>query len=195
MDLQEIISSFSYIAIFVLMLTNGVANLPSSQILYVIVGYMVGTGSLLFIPAVIAGTLGNTLGNIITFLLVKKYEHTLARKILMLDEMTFKKIHSALHETFTHKGMWWLFIGKLTPSIKAFIPVVAGLAQTKTALTSLIFFVASGIWACGIIYLGKTFGEQFSLKSFMGVSLIVGLTILFIVYKNISKKFHSTKTS
>ncbi len=175
------------------MLANGIANFPSSQILYVIVGYLVGNGSLLFIPAVIAGTLGNTLGNIITFLLVKKYEHTLARKILMLDEVTFKKIHSALHETFTHRGMWWLFIGKLTPSIKAFIPVVAGLAQTKTTLTSIIFFVASGIWASGIIYLGKTFGEQFSLKSFMGVSLVIGLTILFVVYKNISKKFHSTK--
>ncbi|MDQ5962310.1 MAG: hypothetical protein QG653_117 [Patescibacteria group bacterium] len=193
MDLHALISSFSYLGIFVLMLANGIANFPSSQILYVVVGYFVGNGSLSLAPAVIAGTLGNTLGNIITFLLVKKYEHALARKILMLDEITFKKIHSALHETFTHRGMWWLFIGKLTPSVKAFIPVVAGLAQTKTFLTSIIFFIASSLWAFSIIYLGKTFGEQFSLKSFMGVSLIVGLTILFVVYKNISKRFHAQK--
>lgn len=190
MDLQEIILSFSYASIFILMTTNGVMNLPSSQILYVIVGYLVGTGTLSFLPAVIAGTLGNTLGNIITFLLVKKYEHSIARKLLMLDETTFKKIHSALHETFSKKGMWWLFIGKLTPSVKAFIPVVAGLASTKTFLTSAIFFFASGIWATAIIFLGKTFGEQFTLKSFMGVSLAIGLTILFIVYVNVSKKFH-----
>lgn len=172
------------------MLTNGILNFPSSQILYLVAGYFVGTGSLFFIPTVIVGALGNTIGNIITFLLVKKYEHGIARKILMLDEVTFKKIHGALHTTFTNRGMWWIFIGKLTPSIKAFIPVVAGLAQTKTALTSCIFGVASFLWALGIVYLGKTFGEQFSLSSFMLVSLIVGLTILFIVYRNVSKKIN-----
>lgn len=190
MDLHGIISSFSYVGIFALMVANGVANIPSSQILYLVVGYFVGTGSLNLIPAIIAGGIGNTLGNIITFLLVKKYEHAFARKILMLDEPTFKKIHSALHETFTHRGMWWLFVGKLTPSVKAFIPVVAGLASTKTFLTSVIFLFASLIWAFGLIYLGKTFGEQVSLSSFMGVSLVIGIIILFVVYKNVSKKFH-----
>jgi membrane protein DedA with SNARE-associated domain len=175
------------------MTLNGVLNFPSSQILYLICGYFVGTGTLSFTPTVIVGALGNTLGNIITFLLVKKYEHTLARKLLMVDEATFTKVHGALHDTFTRRGMWWIFIGKLTPSVKAFIPVVAGLAETKTGLTSFIFAVASFVWAFGIVYLGKTFGEQFSLSSFMTVSLVVGLVILFIVYRNVSKKIHSSR--
>lgn len=111
----------------------------------------------------------------------------------MVDEATFTKVHGALHDTFTRRGMWWIFIGKLTPSVKAFIPVVAGLAETKTGLTSFIFAVASFVWAFGIVYLGKTFGEQFSLSSFMTVSLVVGLVILFIVYRNVSKKIHSSR--
>ena len=172
------------------MITNGVLNFPSSQILYLVAGYFVGTGSLFFIPTVIVGALGNTIGNIITFLLVKKYERNIAHKILMVDENTFNKIHSALHTTFTNRGMWWVFIGKLTPSVKAFIPVVAGLAQTKTYLTFCIFAAASFVWALLLVYLGKTFGEQFSLSSFMGVSLVVGLIILFIVYRNVSKKIN-----
>ena len=97
MDLHTIINNFSYVAIFILMLLNGVANFPSSQLLYVVCGYFVSTGSLLFIPTVIAGALGNTIGNIITFLLVKKYEHSFARKLLMMDEPTFRKIHTVLH--------------------------------------------------------------------------------------------------
>ena len=188
MDLHYLISSFSYAAIFVLMITNGGLNFPSSQVLYLIAGYFVGAGSLFFIPTVIVGALGNTIGNVITFLLVKKYEHNLARQILMLDAKTFTKVHSALHATFTDRGMWWIFIGKLTPSVKAFIPVVAGLAQTKTTLTTFIFASTSFLWALGIVYLGKTFGETFSLSSFMAVSLIVGLSILYIVYRNVSKK-------
>ncbi len=188
MDLHTLISSGSYLAIFILMLTNGIANLPSSQLLYIIAGYFVSTGNLLFIPTIIAGALGNTIGNIITFLLIKKYDRPLAQKLLMLDEKTFTKIHSALHSTFTRKGMWYIFLGKLTPSVKAFIPIVAGLANTATKLTSFIFLIASFIWATGITYLGFKFGEHITLKSFTAVSLLIGGIIILIAYKNISKK-------
>lgn len=187
-DLHSLVTSGSYLAIFFLMIANGVVNFPSSQILYLIVGYFVATGNLLFAGAVIAGALGNTIGNIITFLLVRKYERPLARKLLMLNEDRFDKIHSALHETFSRRGIWWLFIGKLTPSVKAFVPVVAGLARTETVLTSLIFLVASFLWAAGIIYLGYAFGEQVSLSSFLGVSFLIGITIVYIIYRKISKK-------
>ena len=188
MDLQSLISSGTYAAIFFLMIGNGIMNIPSSQILYLLVGYFVAAKDFSFVGAVTAGALGNTIGNIITFLLVRKYEHSLARKLLMMNEETFTKVHAALHETFSKKGMWWLFIGKITPSIKAFVPVVAGLAATETIPTSLIFLVASFIWAAAVIYLGFAFGEHVSLSSFMFVSLAVGFTILFILYKRIARK-------
>lgn len=190
MDFHALILSGSYAAIFLLMVANGVINFPSSQILYLIIGYFVSTGNLIFSGAVIAGALGNTIGNVITYTLIKKYERPLARKMLMMEEGMFDKIHSALHDTFSRRGIWWLFIGKLTPSVKAFIPVVAGLARTPTAITSLIFLIASFIWATGIIYLGYAFGEQFSLSSFLGVSFIVGAVIVYILYKKISKKIN-----
>ncbi|MCX6757074.1 MAG: VTT domain-containing protein [Candidatus Nomurabacteria bacterium] len=188
MDLHLIISSGSYLAIFVLMLTNGIANLPSSQFLYLIAGYFVATGNLLFIPTIIFGALGNTIGNIITFLLIRKYEKPLARKLLMLNEETFNKIHSALHSTFTRRGMWWIFLGKLTPSVKSFIPIVAGLAGTPIKLTSFIFLSASIIWATAITSLGFYFGERVTLQSFTAISLTVGGIIIFVVYKNLKKK-------
>lgn len=188
MDLHALISSFSYLAIFLLMVTNGSVNFPSSQLLYIICGYFVSTGSLLFIPTVIVGALGNTIGNIITFLLIKKYQHPLARKLLMMDEATFSSIHGALHDTFSRRGMWWIFLGKLTPSVKAFIPVVAGLADTSTKLTSFIFLIASLIWAAGVTSLGYYFGEHITLTSFTAVSLTLGLTIMYIVYRSIQKR-------
>lgn len=188
MDLHSIISSGSYLAIFILMITNGVANLPSSQLLYIITGYFISTGNLLFVPTIIAGAFGNAIGNIITYKLVKKYDKPFARKLLMLDEETFRKVHSALHNTFTDKGMWWIFLGKLTPSVKAFIPIVSGLANTPAKLTYFIFLTASLIWATAINSLGYYFGEHITLKSFTAVSLLVGGIIIFILYKNISRK-------
>lgn len=188
MDIHALILSGSYVAIFLLMITNGVINFPSSQILYLVTGYFVSTGHIAFAGAVLAGALGNTIGNIITFLLVKKYERPLARKLLMMNEKTFDAVHRALSDTFSKKGIWWLFVGKLTPSIKAFVPVIAGMSRTPTMLTSFIFLTASLLWSTGIIYLGYTFGEHVSISGFLTVSFLVGITILYILYKNISKK-------
>jgi membrane protein DedA with SNARE-associated domain len=188
MDFHSLITSGSYTAIFFLMIANGTVNFPSSQVLYLVVGYFVGIGKLSFLPAVISGALGNTVGNAITFLLIRRYGHSLAHKLLMMEETTFKKLHAALHETFSKKGMWWLFVGKLTPSVKAFIPVVAGLGDTRTDQTLFIFLAASFAWACGVIYLGYTFGEHVSLSSFLTVSFLVGITVVYLIYRRISKK-------
>lgn len=188
MNIHDLITHFSYIAIFLLMIANGAVNFPSSQFLYIICGYFVSTGSLLFLPTVVIGALGNTLGNIITFLLIKKYEKPLARKILMLDEKAFTKIHSALHGTFTRRGMWWIFLGKLIPSVKAFIPIIAGLANTGTKLTSFIFLIASMLWATALTYIGYYFGEHVTLTSISTVSLGIAIVVIMIVYKSFSKQ-------
>ncbi len=193
-DLHFLITTFSYVAIFFLMLTNGAVNFPSSQFLYVICGYFIATGSLMFIPTIIAGALGNTIGNVITFLLVKKYDKPFARKLLMVDEETFTKIHSTLHTVFSKRGMWYIFFGKLIPSVKAFIPIVAGLAHTRTYLTSFLFLVASTIWAIMVTSIGYFFGEHASFKSITGVSLTVGLVVLFFVYRAYTKQAEKTIT-
>ena len=187
-DLHFLVSNFSYVAIFILMLTNGVVNFPSSQFLYAICGYFVSTGSLLFVPTIIIGALGNTIGNSITFLLIKKYEHSLARKLLMMDEQTFAKVHTALHATFTRRGMWYIFIGKLIPSVKAFIPILAGLAHTRAKITVCIFLVASIIWAAMITSLGYFFGQHVNFGSITAVSLILSCIVIFFIYKTYSKQ-------
>lgn len=191
MDITSLVSSFSYGAIFILMVTNGIANFPSSQLLYIVAGYFVSTGSLLFIPTIIAGALGNTIGNIIIFLLVKKYDKPFAKKIVMMDDATFTKIHTALHSTFSKRGLLYIFVGKLIPSVKAFIPIVAGLANTRTRITSILFLLSSTIWAIGVTAIGYYFGKNVTLQSFTLVSLIIGFTILFIVYRNVSKKLNT----
>lgn len=188
MDLHSFITTGSYIAIFFLMLTNGALNVPSSQLLYLVCGYFISTGSLLFIPTIILGTLGNVIGNTVTFLLIKKYGKPLAQKLLMMNDEAFTKVHSALNATFMHRGMWWIFFGKLIPSVKAFIPMVAGLAHTQTKLTVFIFLVASAIWACMITSIGYFFGEHVSLATFSSISLLVGGVIIFTLYKKFYKK-------
>jgi membrane protein DedA with SNARE-associated domain len=91
--------------------------------------------------------------------------------------------------------MWYIFFGKLTPSIKAFIPMLAGLAKTKDTLTAIIFFFSSLLWALAIITIGKEFGEHVSLSSLAAISFVVGTTILVIAYRNIHKKLQKKSST
>lgn len=193
-DLHFLVANFSYLAIFILMITNGVINFPSSQFLYIICGYFVSTGSLLFFPTIIIGASGNTIGNIITFLLIKKYDKPLARKLLMMDAITFTKVHTTLHATFARRGLWYIFIGKLIPSVKAFIPIIAGLADTKTKITSFIFFIASSLWATALVTIGYYFGEKVTLTSLSTVSFLIALVVIFFVYKAYTKQVKENLT-
>jgi membrane protein DedA with SNARE-associated domain len=66
--------------------------------------------------------------------------------------------------------------------------VVAGLAYTKTKITSFIFLIASIIWATALVSLGYYFGEQVTFKSITTVSLVIALIVIFFVYKAVNKQ-------
>lgn len=189
MNFDSIIENFSYIGIFVLMFSNGMVNFPSSQILYIIVGYFVGAGKIALLPSVISGALGNALGNIVTFLLVKKYGEPLAQKLLFVDKQTFSKVVQALRATLAKRGLWWIGIGKLIPSVKAFIPIVAGLAKVRPYLVSVIFFITSFIWAYALTMVGYIFGKGVSLSYLPIVSLTIAVIVVSVFYKKFYKEF------
>ncbi|MEN9551872.1 MAG: hypothetical protein RI935_249 [Candidatus Parcubacteria bacterium] len=187
MELETILINFSYIGIFVLMTLNGVVNFPSSQILYLLVGFLIATSPLLFVPSLIAGALGNTLGNMISFLLIKKYDKPLAQKLLLMDDATFEKGHSIIKKLFDQKGIWWLFIAKLIPSLKVFVPIIAGLSKIRNLIMFFIFLFTSFIWGGLLISIGYFFGKNVSLTYLPIVSLSIATLIIFILYKKYQK--------
>ena len=71
-SIEQIIILSGYVGIFGLMILNGVFSFPSSQILYIISGYFVFTGSLSLMLVSVVGALGNTIGNTILFYLTRK---------------------------------------------------------------------------------------------------------------------------
>lgn len=187
-DITSIITSFSYTAIVLLMTTNGVISFPSSQLLYLVTGYLVSKGTLSFSLTVLLGALGNALGNMIMFYLVKKYDKPFAQKILLLDKDTFTKIHTIVHAMFSKKGIWWLFIAKCTPSLKVLVPIVAALANTPSKITAFIFFSSSLLWASIFVSLGYFFGTQLSLHAIAPVSFILGLIVIGALYISFQKQ-------
>jgi len=180
MNLEAIIAGSSYLGIFGLMIANGFIAFPSSQVLYIIVGYFVSTGYLALLPASLAGALGNTMGNIALYEAVRTKGTNYLKRFGVFREEDIKKVEIV----FKKRGLWFLFIGKLLPAIKVFVPIPAGIGKVDRRVFASIMFCASWIWSFIFIAIGYFFGKGAGLwKSYGIVLMIVAGLVVFLFYR------------
>ena len=184
-DIETIITTWSYVGIFILMTTNGFLSFPSSQILYIIVGYFIGTGTLSLLPASLIGALGNTLGNVILYEAVRKHGVKYLTKFQIFRPQDIKKVEIV----FRKKGLWFLFVGKLLPAIKVFVPIPAGMARVHRGIFASLMFISSWIWSFIFIAIGYFFGKSAEVwKSYGVLLMIIAGIIVFFFYRTLNSK-------
>jgi membrane protein DedA with SNARE-associated domain len=183
--IETIIATLSYAGIFLLMIANGAISFPSSQILYIVVGYFVAQGNLSLGLSVAAGALGNTVGTIILYELARRHGRSFIERLKLFPTRELAKVEAA----FKRKGVWFIFIGKLLPAIKVFIPIPAGLGKMHRGTFALLMLVASAIWATGFISIGYFFGKSSDLFGHYAAILgIVAALVLFIFYRYLNSE-------
>jgi membrane protein DedA with SNARE-associated domain len=175
MDTEIIIVSFSYVGIFALMISNGFLSFPSSQVLYIICGYFISTGTLSLPVVIFAGALGNTVGNIILYEVARAKGVKYLTRFQIFGEREIRKVQVA----FNKKGAWFLAVGKLIPALKVFIPIPAGLAKMNRTLYISIIAVTSVLWTLPFLAIGYFFGKS---SDVFGKYAIVLTIIAFIVF-------------
>ena len=184
-DIESIIIASSYLGIFLLMIANGSISFPSSQILYIIVGYFVSVGTLSFFPSSLVGALGNAIGNIILYEIVRRRGIHYLKKFQVFREQDVKKVEIV----FRKRGLWFLFVGKLLPAIKVFVPIPAAMGKTHRGVFAAIMFVASWLWSLIFIAIGYTFGKSTEVwKSYGVILFIIATIILFVFYRILNSK-------
>jgi membrane protein DedA with SNARE-associated domain len=182
---EQIIMSLGYIGIFVLMIANGFLSIPSSQILYIIVGYFVSRGDINLIYAVIFGTLGNTVGNIILYELARQKGLQYITRFKIFPAREIKKVEIA----FRRRGALFLFIGKLLPAIKVFVPIPAGIGKMNRILYAVVIVVSSFIWALLFIAIGYFFGKSKDVFGAYAIILtIISAVVITIFYSYINSE-------
>lgn len=183
--IETLIQGGSYLAIFVLMIANGAVSFPSSQVLYIIAGYFVAQGNLLLLPATIVGALGNTAGNVILYELTRKHGRAFIARMKIFPMSELAKVEHA----FKKKGSWFIFIGKLLPAIKVFVPIPAGLGKMHRGIFATLMFVASFIWSLAFISIGFFFGKS---SEFFGryaiILALVAAVVILLFYRYINSE-------
>ncbi|MEK7538635.1 MAG: DedA family protein [Patescibacteria group bacterium] len=184
-SIETIIAFAGYAGIFLLMIANGAVSFPSSQILYIIVGYFIAQGDLALVPAALAGSAGNAVGNVILYELVRARGRAFVERMKLFPARELAKVEIA----FKKKGAWFVFIGKLLPAIKVFVPIPAGLGKMHRGCFASIMFVASFIWSLGFISIGYFFGKSSDLfGKYAIVLVIVAALVLLFFYRYINSE-------
>lgn len=184
MELEQIISGLSYMGIFILMFSNGIFSFPSSQVLYIIVGYFVATGVLSLPMAILVGAIGNTIGNIALYEFAREHGMNAAMKFLPM-----KPHHVAKTEHFFEKkGLGFLFVAKLLPTLKVFVPIFGGIGKAPRVPYAALMFLASSVWAFAFIEIGIFFGKNTTIwKPYSGALAVISILVVIFLWQSYKK--------
>jgi membrane protein DedA with SNARE-associated domain len=170
---------YTYISVFVLMLSNGITSFPSSQFLYIFTGYLSSYGTISSVLIIVLGACGNAIGNIIQYELVRSKGVAFATRYFSVKEHSFEKLNTFV----TKHGVWYLLLGKLIPGLKVAVPLVAGLTKISRIIIYTILIISSLIWAIIFVHIGLFFGTHSSItKWYTAIAILITFSLYIYSY-------------
>jgi len=181
-----------YIILFLFSYVENIFPPSPSDLVIVVGGSLIGTGTLHFIPTLLLTTIGSVLGFMTLFVIGSQLD----RKIIRAGKIKFISIESLdkAEVWFKKYGYWIILINRFLPGTRSVISFFAGLSELNLSKTAVLALISSVVWNSIIIYLGVMFGSNvhavdyyLSTYSYI-VYVITGIVILFFVIRFFVKK-------
>jgi membrane protein DedA with SNARE-associated domain len=194
--LTTFISTYGYVAVFLLMTAESALIPIPSEITMVFAGFLSGLGIMNIWIVILLGALGNLFGSLLAFWLGRKMGEEWIRvairkwgKWILIHEKDFDK---ALI-WFEKYGQGITFGSRLLPIVRTFISLPAGISKMDGKKFAVYTFVGSFIWSGLLAFAGLKLGQNWTavepfFRKFQFV--IIGLFVLgaaFYIYKHLKK--------
>lgn len=138
------------------------ANIPlPSEVILPFGGYLVSQSRLTFWGAVLAGTIGGTLGSIASYILGRMGGLPLLLRYGRFVHITEERLRQA-ERWFERYGEEAVFIARLLPVIRTFISLPAGVARMRFGRFVIYTFLGSLPWSAALTYAGVKLGENWA---------------------------------
>src|SRR3989344_6383386 len=159
-----------------------VALIPT-EVLLPLYGFLIGRGSLSFLPAFIMISLGALAGEGVLYFIFAKGGRPFVEKY---GKYFFVYKHDLEHldRLFLKHGQKLVFWGRFLPVARAIVAIPAGIARLNFKKFAVYSFLGMLPYNFFLIFLGEQTGENFdSFKPYLNVIEKVGLTVivLFII--------------
>lgn len=152
--LTNYIITYGYLAIFCIVLLQelGMPGLPTELVLFYF-GYLSRQANLSFPLVISMAIIADMAGAFLLYLLFYYCSDWLVRIKPKWLTLPVQKIESLKKKMASHNGRN-ILMAKLTPFVRGYIPVVAGLLQVQPAIYGRIILVTAIIWSGGWVTAG-----------------------------------------
>lgn len=157
--ITTVIDTSGYAGIFILMVLEGSFIPIPSEIILPFSGYLAAQGRFSIWLVALAGAVGNIVGTLITYSISRYIGLPFLYRYGKYVLVTRHDIDLA-HRLFQRYGVPMIFISRLMPGIRGFIPIPAGVAQMRLIPFISYVFVGSFLWSLFLTYIGFVIGEH-----------------------------------
>ncbi len=145
---------YGYFAIFCIVLLQelGMPGLPNELVLLYF-GYLARQAGLSYPIVICLAILADITGSLLLYLLFYYGKNFLTRIKPRWLPVPVKKIRSLSQKLMAHNGRN-IFVARLTPFVRSYLPVVAGIVQIRPILYGRVILFAAITWSGGIVTAG-----------------------------------------
>lgn len=205
-SITSLIGDHGVYAIFVLMFVDAVFPAFSELVMVyagalaagvfagqdvVVFGHDVSSGWRSFVCVVLAGTIGYTLGSMAGWAIGDYGGRPLVERHGRWFHLSSERMERAEH-WFGRWGGWAVFLGRITPLVRSFISIPAGVFRHPFGPYTLLTFVGSTLWCLAFAGIGwaagaswETFHEDFRWVEYSIVALVVvGIAVVLVKWRS-----------
>jgi membrane protein DedA with SNARE-associated domain len=185
--LTNLISSYGYLAVFILMTAESALIPIPSEVTMPFAGFLAGQGIMNIWLAILIGAAGNLTGSLLSYWLgfIKGEDWVILAirkwgKWLLIREEEYLKSR----DWYQKYGQGITFASRFLPVVRTFISLPAGIAGMNLPLFTLLTFIGSLFWSGVLAFIGLKLGQNWLViepyfRKFQFI--IIGLIILAVV--------------
>ncbi|HSL88451.1 MAG TPA: DedA family protein [Ignavibacteriaceae bacterium] len=190
----ELTPFWIYASLFAFAYVENVFPPSPSDLVVLIGGSLVGTGTLSFIPTLIVTTIGSILGFMTLFFI----GWMLDKKVIKSGKLKFISLEAVLkvEAWFNKYGFWIIAVNRFLPGTRSVVSFFAGMSRLDIKRTIILSTISAFLWNFLIIYLGMLFGENVEkvdryLDTYSNIVIIA--TIIIVLFFTIRYFFFKKK--
>lgn len=190
----ELTPFWIYVSLFAFAYVENVFPPSPSDLVVLIGGSLVGTGTLSFIPTLIVTTVGSILGFMTLFFI----GWMLDKKVIKSGKLKFISLAAVLkvEAWFKKYGFWIIAVNRFLPGTRSVVSFFAGMSRLDIKRTIILSTISAFLWNFLIIYLGMLFGENVEevdryLDTYSNIVIIA--TIIIVLFFTIRYFFFKKK--
>jgi len=171
-------------AIFFVSYIENIFPPSPSDVLLIFAGTLVGAGTIGFVPALLASTVGGTLGFMTTYAAGRYFEQSVVEGRLG-KYLPSNTIHQ-VEQLFRKYGYAVIVVNRFLAGTRAVVSFFAGMSKMNLGVTTLMCALGAAAWNSILLYLGYAFANNWQdavryIQNYaiIATAIIVALLIIF----------------